>query len=54
MLNSEDRRRIIKATGICLHENCVAHDSIIVKILELENLAFVRGIRAVEISNVKS
>jgi hypothetical protein len=35
-MTKDDRRRIISYTGICLHVDCVAHDAIIEKILELE------------------
>lgn len=43
-MNDYDRQRLIKATGICLHENCKAHDSVLEKINELEAQAYERGI----------
>lgn len=43
MPTPDDRRRIIKTTGLCLHPDCTAHDKVIEAILRLEKEAYDRG-----------
>lgn len=42
-MSPEDRRRLLKATNLCLSPDCVAHDSILETVLELEIRAYDRG-----------
>jgi hypothetical protein len=39
MPTPEQRREVIRVTGLCLNENCTAHDGIIDRILELVDFA---------------
>ena len=43
MPTPEDRRRIIEATGLCLHKDCIAHDKIVESILLLEAKGYEAG-----------
>lgn len=42
-MSPEDRRRLLKATNLCLSPDCVAHDTILGAIIELEIRAYDRG-----------